>query len=215
MNVNVRGPSTRSMASRMTSAHTLNDGEGRAWCGSAEARREFCARILDSLAWRALLILLTLILLFGAQIRNMFIPASADAAADAVFLATFFIFWIDIGMRVIVEPNYFAFNLCGLGRKIDTERPMAEQETCCNVQLGSFLFWCDVISTLTLLHEISFIDKANFSEIPILVTLDPFGVPVSLLEVCNDGVPCRPESHIRSCAEWRVGIHQRSVTRGA
>jgi len=214
-------------------------------------RKHFLLTILQSRPWRALILVLTFILLFGAQIRNTVVPASADTAADAIFMATFCIFCIDIFMRIDAEPNYFQFSVCGFPPQTDDDEVLLSSSTseaggtgtataksaptpsgggasgggsggagggttgtpsgpasgttgeestsmksstashlqdhkhmrqrgqgCCGIEIGSFLFWCDVVSTLTLLHEISFIDKSNFSEIQIMIILDAFGVPV-------------------------------------
>jgi hypothetical protein len=52
--------------------------------------------------------------------------------------------------------------------------------TCCgSLSVGSFLFWCDVLSTLTLLTDISFVNRANFSEQHLVITLGAYGLPVS------------------------------------
>jgi hypothetical protein len=51
--------------------------------------------------------------------------------------------------------------------------------SCCgSLSVGSFLFWCDVLSTLTLLTDISFINRANFSEQHLVITLGAYGLPV-------------------------------------
>lgn len=47
--------------------------------------------------------------------------------------------------------------------------------------LGSFLFWCDVLSTLTLLSEISWINPRKFKEQQIVILVDAvFGIPVRI-----------------------------------
>jgi hypothetical protein len=51
---------------------------------------------------------------------------------------------------------------------------------CCGLRLGSFLFWCDFISTMTLLSEIAFINKRAFESVTVMIQLDQFGMPVSL-----------------------------------
>jgi hypothetical protein len=141
--------------------------------------------LLGSPWYKAFLILLTFILLFGAQIRFIFVPAAGDTACDVVFMLVFCVFWIDIFMRVDVEPNYFHLSLCGL--TWSRSHPRGQQQAavassaggwCTAFEVGSFLFWCDVLSTLALLQDISFINPDYFSEYIVSITLDSFGIPV-------------------------------------
>jgi hypothetical protein len=164
-----------------------------------DRRRPYLKSVLDSRWYKALLIVLTFILLFGAQIRFIFIPAAGDAGCDVVFMAVFCIFWLDIFVRVDVEPNYFHLNICGLTWKksrrnsgsggSDSSRNhqrghshagTASGGWCSAFEVGSFLFWCDVVSTLALMQDISFINPSYFSEYAVVILLDSFGVPVRI-----------------------------------
>lgn len=189
-NVVPAGPSTRSLLNSNRSIEGLG-GTKRWWqglCLPADRRRAIIGRILASPYYKALLVVLTIILLFGAQIRFIFIPAAGDAGCDGVFMATFVIFWIDIFMRIDAEPHYFPLNACGVRWHRHTHRvggggaqngAASTTGFCCtSLEIGSFLFWCDALSTLALLQEISFIDTENFAPIWIEITLDSFGVPV-------------------------------------
>jgi hypothetical protein len=137
-------------------------------------RKLLFLNILESLVWRALLVVLTFILLFGAQIRDLAIPKARDTACDAIFTATFVFFVIDMLMRIDAEPTYF---LC---RCRGTERDNLEGSWLNNIQVGSFLFWCDLLSTITLLSEISFIYTKGFSTPSYTIYLDQYGMPVSV-----------------------------------
>jgi len=189
--------------------------------------------VLNSKPYRILLIVLTFILLFGAPIQTLVIPKAGDDACNAVFMATFVVFIVDICMRIDAEPNYFAFSFCGVpkprtwdeddddanggggGGHGDGDGGGASGPTggsgtvgggggggggdgdnsslrsasaadagkgrngCCGIELGSFLFWADLVSALTLLHEISFIDTSgNFDPVQMWIWLDEYGVPV-------------------------------------
>ena len=138
-------------------------------------RKLFFLNVLGSWIWRALLLVLTFILLFGAQIRDILIPPQGDTACDAIFMATFVIFIIDMLMRMDCEPTYF---LCRCRNK---EHESIDGTWFSTPQVGSFLFWCDLLSTMTLLTEISFINKIGFSEASYFIQLDQFGIPVSTL----------------------------------
>ena len=48
------------------------------------------------------------------------------------------------------------------------------------IHIGSFLFWCDVISTASLLFEISYINRSKDQIQSIDIELDPYGIPVCM-----------------------------------
>jgi hypothetical protein len=145
----------------------------RWWSPKSQVRKNFFSDVLKSRCWKVLLIVLTFILLFGAQIRTLWIPAAGDTAVDVVFTVTFALFWIDLLMRVDAEPGYFNFRFnCFRGNIYEHG---GGKPGC---SLGSFLFWCDLGSTLALLHELSYVDQKNFAVIDYDITLDTFGIPV-------------------------------------
>ena len=139
----------------------------------ADLRKNFCRRVINSRMWRSACILFTIALVFGAQVRDLFCPKAADDIFDYLFLAIIGFFTFDILMRVDVEPNYFVFRAFGRGQMT------AEDSTSCmDVQLGSFIFWCEVGSTLALLYEISLINKREFGLQTIAIALNEIGAPV-------------------------------------
>jgi hypothetical protein len=192
------GQSSRSVISRATFASFRGDGlsTGSASCWSrccgcfsrcfsclawpADSRHFFLRQIIQSRAWKFVLIVFTLLLLFGPQIREMFIPKGGDTAMDVIFMVALVFFTFDIFIRIDVEPNYFSFDLfCWRQRRQQTSSDLASGWMGCgSYGFGSFLFWCDVVSTLTLLHEISFINQSGFDEVTIDIRLNQFGVPV-------------------------------------
>lgn len=155
-------------------------------CCSADRRMVVFKTLLKSSLWKALIILCSIILLFGAQVRTLAFEEPADFGFDLVFCGVFLIFLWDIGMRVDVEPNYFAFDIgCCFPKREDNTAPVPARMEAdsawgnCNFQLGSFLFFCELASTLALLHEISFIHKGNWDEKEVNIYLDSAGIPVS------------------------------------
>lgn len=132
-------------------------------CSNAEYRRAVEQNVLSSHAWKAVLIFFAFVLLFGAQIRALFIPKAGDIAVDVVFLLALVFFATDIGMRIDSEDGYFSWICC-------------KNNKCCSV--GSFLFWCDFVSTLTLIYDLSFINSVHYREASIDMQLGPFGIPV-------------------------------------
>jgi hypothetical protein len=197
-NIATSGVSSRSGMSRGTFASFRFGGEGGLSAGSgascwsrccgcfsclawpADSRHYFLGRIIQSRSWKFILIVFTLLLLFGPQIRDMYISKDGDTAMDVIFMCALVFFTLDILIRIDVEPNYFSFDLfCRRGQRKEGSSDLATGWMGCgSYGLGSFLFWCDVISTLTLLHEISFINRDHFDEIQINIQLDMFGVPV-------------------------------------
>jgi hypothetical protein len=64
-------------------------------------------------------------------------------------------------------------------RRTESATSSSPASCCGSLSVGSFLFWCDVLSTLTLLTDISFINRANFAEQHMVITLGASGLPVS------------------------------------
>ena len=134
-------------------------------------RRALFLDILYSRFWKTTLIIFAIILLFGGPCRELFIPKAGDSAVDAVFCVVFVFFVTDMGMRMDAEDHYFEISCCGGGG--------GKRQSgwfCC--RMGSFLFWCDFLSTFTLLADITWFNKEKFSENQFEITLNSFGIPV-------------------------------------
>jgi len=118
-----------------------------------------------------------------------------EKKGDSVFLylriVTLVFFIVDMAVRCVVEEEYFMFRLCGGARKSgepssanstapprsSTSNGDAKESTCV---IGSFLFWCDFLSTLSILYDLSFIN--NHHQYPIINTIQlNAGIPVSSL----------------------------------
>ena len=160
-------------------------------------RRLYLLDILNLHMWKALIICFTTILLFGAQLRDLFLPKTADLAVDIVFLIVVCFFWVDIMFRMDCETNYFRlylFSSFGYSSGIAMPRPITSSNSdshqvdssvghCCGrpFHIGSFLFWCDIISTLALVREITLVDLTGmFDEARIDIRLDDYGMPADV-----------------------------------
>lgn len=168
----------------------------RQWLLDSNARRIYLCQILHLKVWKALLLGGTLILLFGAQLRELYIPKSGDVAVDVVFMTVFCFFWVDIIIRMDCEINYFhlyLFSSWGYSSGIlgsttttnnsETLEPDPTFGHCCGrpFHIGSFLFWCDVVSDLALLREIAFVDPGRmFDEARIEIYLNDYGMPLDV-----------------------------------
>ena len=135
--------------------------------------------VLDHICWKSLIFCFTLILIFGGSLHDFF-PIAADPYFEVLFLVTFIILIADVWMMSYAVPNYFVFRPT-MKRKTDEE----EGCFCFAFQMGSFFFWVDLISILSLLFEISFINKSR-NEIRLTVLhVNQFGVPESLWRATN------------------------------
>lgn len=145
-----------------------------------DVRQKFFKGLIGSRFWGSTLVLLTIALIFGAQVRD-FCPKQADDICDIVFLAIIGFFTVDILMRMDVEPNYFVCRAFGRGNTT-----VEDSAGCTALQVGSFIFWCELCSTLALLYEISFINHKEFGQQTLDITLNQFGAPVSALLAKKD-----------------------------
>lgn len=137
--------------------------------------------------WEAGMILFSFLLLFGAQLRQLCLPKTMDLTCDVVFLIAFVVLLLDVVFRSVAVPEYFqcsCFTKGGdqqqrrrgcFGRNINRNSKDRPSE----FQFGSFLFWCDLLSTLMLLREISFTNlEGSFQEQEVKVNLDAWDMPV-------------------------------------
>ena len=130
-------------------------------------------RVLNTSLWKAATSFFTVVLLFGSQIHHLWLPPNADGAMDVLYGVTFLFFMVDMGLRVYAEPNYFQFQfgLCWYHNNTSFESG--------SCLLGSFMFWCDFISMMTLLYEISKINQGLAETPEVTIDLDDHGRPVS------------------------------------
>jgi hypothetical protein len=128
------------------------------------------AHLISSRFWHFGLVFFTFLLLFGAQIQALFIPKEGDIAFDVLFTVALVVFVVDIFVRSLVEPQYFGFNLSG--RNGDGQSAWGACRLC------SFMFWCDLISTASLLYDISFINRRIFDVVTIDIEIEEYGLPV-------------------------------------
>lgn len=105
--------------------------------------------------WTILLVLFILLLLFGPSARDLFFSKESDIVFDYIFLVTFLFLMADIVMHCLASPKYFEWSF-----PCNSHKWFA---------VGSFVFWCDLLSTLMLLWDISFVSSTNFNTLQIKV----------------------------------------------
>jgi len=162
---------------------TARRGANNVWgrLKNASDRNRILTKILNSSGWKGVLIACSTIILFGAQLRDMFVPKSADATVDVIFVMVLTFLVVDIVLRSDTEPAYF---VC---------------YSCRGWNVGSFLFWCDFWSTITLLYDIrGLTERLGVNEV--VITLNEQGIPVR--ENVFGGVVLRLPHIYHRCQEW-------------
>lgn len=110
--------------------------------------------------------------LFGSSIQFIFFPKEADVIFDILYTIAFSVFVIDTIMNVIVKPAYFSVNIC-------SDPPPQDGQGSKPFGIGSFMFWCDIVSSAAILYDISYINEKSFESPTIDIQLDAYGIPVS------------------------------------
>ena len=196
-------PNSRATSDRMgaTIITNNNNSNNNNWYFRAKRHRTVLYQcILNHKAWNIGMIIGTILLLFGAQIRDLILfPPVFDIIFNVLFILCLIFMTADIIMRVdSSEPNYFdcfgirwnmgnsTYNNPYSKRKQNTF--LSKLSCCCTFNIstfnkntanfGSFLFWCDVISTLTLLYEISWINPRYFNQEVQVIHVNDFGIPI-------------------------------------
>ena len=142
--------------------------------------------IQQSVIWKALLLVATFLLLFGSSIQFIAVPKEGDLAFDVLYTLALVIFVFDMALNVVIDPEYFNFNFCV--RRKDEKSFYSSTFT-----MGSFLFWCDVLSTLSLLFHISYINRREYEMMKIQIRLNEYGVPVNF-DTINSNIPVEYDS---------------------
>lgn len=127
-------------------------------------------RILSSCTWKILIAIFTVILLFGSPIQTLFMPKEADTAFDILYTLALVVFVVDMILNMVVDPDYFGFDPF----RRNHVQPF-DQAKFCTYGVGSFRMWCDVVSTASLLFDISYINTVYYQEEVFKLTLDEFG----------------------------------------
>lgn len=127
-------------------------------------------RILNSLAWRSLIVIFTIILLFGSPIQFLFTPKEADTTFAVLYILALIVFVVDMILNIVVDPDYFGFDPFHRNRV----QPF-DQAKFCTYGIGSFRMWCDVVSTAAILYDIPFVNSPQYKEETLSLILDDFG----------------------------------------
>lgn len=158
----------------------------RSYTRPSKASLDRLSSLITSKIWQILLVFFTILLLFGGQFQELWVPKEWDTVFNVLFTVALGFFALEIIIRCYTEPQYFEFNLCG---KTGGDAPAAWG----SCRLGSFMFWCDLLSSSTLLFDISFVNTRLFDVETIDIDLDLFGLPIGGLEEINSALPVQLE----------------------
>jgi hypothetical protein len=156
-----------------------------------------------SIVWRILYIFFSIFLLFGSSIQDLLVGPDIDIAFEVIRNIMLAYFILDMMIRCVTDKEYFVCTVGGEGSEsatttIPTTRPSVagynnatsrstrystahhdarDMHPSCTV--GSFLFWCDVVSTLAILYDLSYVNNNANGLRQVEIGLNSDGVPVS------------------------------------
>ena len=122
---------------------------------------------------------------------NVDIEDRGDLIFDVLRSLMLVFFLTDMTTRCITEYDYFMFTLCkGRKDRLSSTSTTAAARISNNkgdgsdltFAIGSFLFWCDAVSTASILYDLSFINKVRYDTIT-----NEFGI--------NDGFLVSSKAH--------------------
>ena len=120
-------------------------------------------KMVHSKIWKSIILICELILLFGFEIRDLFCPADSDIVFDVIFMLAFVLLIFDIILMSMTLPGYFNYGF--------------SDQYHVRIIFGSWAFWLDFFSALTLLNEITFINRMRMhsEKYNILISTDDDG----------------------------------------
>lgn len=158
-----------------------------AWLDTDSPTVQRLKRILRSRLWKLLMIIFYCFLLFGSQIHHIWAPAQMKIY-NILACVTLGFCVADMLLRILVEPDYFQFRIPSYrGNRLGQSNGATDNNQTCS--FGSFLFWCDLLSTSMILYDISWINNQHFESKVIELVLDDHGFPT---HDTDDGLRIRP-----------------------
>ena len=139
-----------------------------------------CRRIIRSRLWKLLMIFFYAFVLFGSQIHQLWTSAG-NLAFNILSLVAFGFCIVEMGLRFVAETNYFQFGMASFCQNKKYSIGGNDNSSTCFI--GSFLFWCDLVSTCATLFSVSWINPKPFEQHTIEIVLDSYGCPVRSFSV--------------------------------
>jgi hypothetical protein len=128
----------------------------------------------------------SLFLLFGPPIQQLAAMEPGDIVFGIIRNAMLGFFIADLIARCFTDKDYFVCSFDGGGNSNfspgaamggmsgDVKGPIP-------CEFGSFLFWCDLVSTLAILYDLSYVNPAMYDVKELEIRLDADGIPVRKL----------------------------------
>ncbi|KAL3921868.1 MAG: hypothetical protein SGILL_002519 [Bacillariaceae sp.] len=144
--------------------------------------------------WKILYVFFSLFLLFGPSIQYLVVDEAGDIVFEIVRNVMLAFFIIDMIIRCVTDHDYFVCTLCcgnGAASGIPVQPTGGSINSLAYVEtkdtepfaFGSFLFWCDLVSTLAILYDLSYINPNVHGFNQVEIGLDSDGIPVSGFDV--------------------------------
>jgi hypothetical protein len=159
-----------------------------------------------SMVWKILYVFFSLFLLFGTPIQELSVGHTGDIVFGIIRNIMLAFFVIDMSIRCVTDKEYFVCTMRGgsTSSATPTSPTLAgsnaaasggnrhsvnymdakEMHTPCTI--GSFLFWCDLISTVAILYDLQYVNSNAYGIREIDIGLDDNGMPVSGLKFAQN-----------------------------
>ena len=116
-------------------------------------------------------------LLFGPEVHDLW-ASFDDTTYNILALVTFGFCLVEIGLRILVEPHYFQFGMPTCGSNHNKFGHTIANDNNSSCAMGSFLFWCDLVSMGVILLDVSWINRSLQEQRTVEIDLDSLGFPV-------------------------------------
>jgi len=134
----------------------------------------FTNKLTKTIIWKIIHVIFSIFLLFGPPVQLLVI--NIGEKGDLIFLILrilmLLFFIVDMTVRCITDDTYFVCTLCKKGDRAanaSTSIPRSSDDNSDGMGstfgIGSFLFWCDLISTVSILYDLSLINKMRYNTI--------------------------------------------------
>ena len=122
------------------------------------------AKLTKTIVWRTIHVIFSLFLLFGPAVQNLIIECgvTGDTIFSIIRICMLLFFIVDMTVRCITEERYFVYSLCKRGNGGGNNSSDGFDST---FAIGSFMFWCDLISTVSILYDLPSINKGRYAMI--------------------------------------------------
>ncbi len=168
-NNRLRADKGRTSTRVIRSDSTISSRSGSGQCGVQRMRN-----LVKSKFWKIMIGCFTAIMIFGGPMENFF-PVTATSYFSIIFSITFAVLIVDIVLMCYTTPMYFVFRPSMKLKKRSDEVGCL----CFSFQIGSFLFWFDVISVISLLFQMPNIVQAN-AITRVMIHVSSLGVPINM-----------------------------------